>query len=253
MIFALIIHLSSGASSSSRKSSNDTCWRELKHFDEDGGAWKRVDPPCSDDRMHKCIICLTGEGKDYYCHEKSSQELPFKPDDFLIDECKEACFANDATPRFHVESMNMAHAEYSSNCAMRKVSNGCQIKFNYTIDGKITMVGSCNWLDSKLETLTFLLAASFAIAAMLIIILVLATHQAACIERCSCHTRFSCYRLTHYLCSCCPRNYFSDNCMRDENGYKAKPRGTKRYYQLRGSAATITTQVHSSSFKETLH
>ena len=53
MIFALIIHLSSGASSSIRNSGNDTCWRELKHFDEDGGAWKRVDPPCSDDRMHK--------------------------------------------------------------------------------------------------------------------------------------------------------------------------------------------------------
>ena len=61
-------------------------------------------------------------------------------------------------------------AKYSK-CEMRKVSNGCQINFNYTTSGHITMAGSCYWLDSSLDTLTFLFAAGFAIAAMLIIIL----------------------------------------------------------------------------------
>lgn len=54
MIFTLIIHLYTVASRSSSNSGNDTCWRELENFDEDGGAWKRVDRTlCSDIRMHK--------------------------------------------------------------------------------------------------------------------------------------------------------------------------------------------------------
>ena len=43
------------------------------------------------------------------------------------------------------------------------------------------------------------------------------SHQSYFIKHCPCHTRFSCFRVTHYLCSCCPRNYFSQNCMKDRN------------------------------------
>ena len=46
---------------------------------------------------------------------------------------------------------------------------------------------------------------------------VLISHQSYFIQHCPCHTRFSCFRVTHYLCSCCPRNYFSQNCMKDRN------------------------------------
>ena len=62
----------------------------------------------------------------------------------------------------------------TSHFRLRKDSNGCQIVYNVTDNGdkqEVTMVGKCNWLDSKLTLLTFMFAAGFAVTAMLIIIL----------------------------------------------------------------------------------